>query len=318
MVDELERYREYRKYADAGVRAAWDTLKDTIEDIDNPPELRAEELRRELQQTTMKVIHLECDSTDVKRLLRRTKDIPSLAEMREELDAEYTRVIQEALTALRAASNSFELRQIETVLHRYDTVQSQEIRHTCADLREHRQQVVLQLEGVEELRERLLRLLDSEDYLRVTDALNEAEPYEVLMNERSALMERKAKLTRDAVAELKQLTNNIDVGLAEAEQALHRHADHPDQAVQDAWEDLDCWAQELENINVEKEDMRRKLDEAKGSSSLNRLEELLAECSTHRYKRELGREIFEVAERADRLAETAVREMDHLLDSQDR
>ena len=229
MVDELERYREYRKYADAGVRAAWDTLKDTIEDIDNPPELRAEELRRELQQTTMKVIHLECDSTDVKRLLRRTKDIPSLAEMREELDAEYTRVIQEALTALRAASNSFELRQIDAVLHRYDTVQSQEIRHTCADLREHRQQVVLQLEGVEELRERLLRLLDSEDYLRVTDALNEAEPYEVLMNERSALMERKAKLTRDAVAELKQLTNNIDVSLAEAEQALHRHADHPDQ-----------------------------------------------------------------------------------------
>ena len=104
MVDELERYREYRKYADAGVRAAWDTLNDTIEDIDNPPELRAEELRRELQQTTMKVIHLECDSTDVKRLLRRTKDIPSLAEMREELDAEFTRVIEEALTALRAVS----------------------------------------------------------------------------------------------------------------------------------------------------------------------------------------------------------------------
>ena len=315
--EELERYRDYRKYADAGVRAAWDTLKETIEDIDNPPELRVEELRRELQQTTMKVVNLECDSTDVQRLLRRSKNIPGLDEMREELEAEYTRVIAEALTALRAAMNSFELRQIDAVLHRYDTVQSQEIRHNCADLREHRQQVVLQLEGVEELRGRLLRLLDSENYLAITEVLNEAEPYEVLLNERDALVERKVKLTRDAEAELQQLTDNIDVSMTEAEQALERHADHPDPAVQDAWEALERWTEELKHINVEKEDMRRQLEEAKASFDLNQLEELLTECSTHPYKRELGRQIFEVAERADHLADTAVSRMDQLLDSQD-
>jgi hypothetical protein len=36
-----------------------------------------------------------------------------------------------------------------------------------------------QLEGVEELRSRLLRMLDSDDYAALTTLLFEAEPYEV-------------------------------------------------------------------------------------------------------------------------------------------
>ena len=45
MRDELERYSEYRKYADAGVRAAWQTLKEAIADIDHPPHTAPEEVR---------------------------------------------------------------------------------------------------------------------------------------------------------------------------------------------------------------------------------------------------------------------------------
>ena len=315
MADELERYREYKKYADAGVRTAWDILQETIEDIDNPPDLRAEELRQELQQTTRRVVSLECDSTDVARLLRRSKEIPSLTEMREELEAEYMRVIEEALKALRTANNSYELRQIDAVLHRYESVQSQEIRHTCADLREHRQQVVLQLEGVEELRGRLLRLLDSDNYLAITEALNEAEPYEVLMNERDAVMARRDTLTSEAVNQLRALVDNIDVSLDEVEAALQRHEENPDPAVLEEWDRLNVWVEKLEHIDREKEDMKQRLDAAKGSSDLNGLEQLLAECSTNKYKRELGRQIFEVAERADHLADTAVSQMDGLHDS---
>jgi hypothetical protein len=51
---------------------------------------------------------------------------------------------------------------------------SRELRRTCADLRDHRSQVIVQLESVEELRGRLLRLLDSDDYHALTTVRTEA------------------------------------------------------------------------------------------------------------------------------------------------
>ena len=86
MRDELERYSEYRKYADAGVRAAWQTLKEAIADIDHPPHTAPEEMRRELERMTVRVVNLQCDSTDVHRLLRRSSGVPSLGRERDELE----------------------------------------------------------------------------------------------------------------------------------------------------------------------------------------------------------------------------------------
>ena len=50
-------------------------------------------------------------------------------------------------------------------LFRYDLVPSKEIRRMCAELRNHRNDVRRQLEGLEDLRGRLLRVLVS-DWLR--------------------------------------------------------------------------------------------------------------------------------------------------------
>ena len=187
MEDELERYREYKQYADAGVQAAWDTLAAVVEDIHHPPRLDDGTLLRELRVATAQVMNLECDSAEIKTLLRRSDGVPKLRAAREQLQTEFDRMMGTAIGELREALGGFELRVIDNALRKYSGVGSRELRRSCADLRDHRAAVITQLEGVEDLRGRLLRLLDGDDYHALTAAIFEAEPYEVLRAEREAV-----------------------------------------------------------------------------------------------------------------------------------
>ena len=103
--------------------------------------------------------------------------------------------------------------------------------------------------------------------------------------------------------------------MGEVERALDRHANHPESTVRKAWERLEEWLDQLEHIDSEKEGMKRRLVEARGSSSLTELEALLADCASHKFKRELRREIFDVAERFDHLVERTVAQVEALLDT---
>jgi hypothetical protein len=91
MEDELQRYAEYRQFADAGVQAAWDTLQAVVADIRQPPKLAAGQLLDELRAMQARVLSLECESSEVKTLLRRAANIPSLRAARESLEAEFDR-----------------------------------------------------------------------------------------------------------------------------------------------------------------------------------------------------------------------------------
>ena len=122
MEDELERYRDYRQYADAGVQSAWDTLESVVEDVRHPPKLDDGTLLRELRVATAQVLNLECDSSSVKTLLRRTNGVAKLRVARDALEAEFERMMGSALAELRETLGGFELRRIDEVLRKYSNV----------------------------------------------------------------------------------------------------------------------------------------------------------------------------------------------------
>jgi hypothetical protein len=134
----------------------------------------------------------------------------------------------------------------------------------------------------------------------------------VLSAEREAVGLRRDTLVSHAVAALSSLAGNIDASSLEVNELLERYSGHPEQAVQAAWVRLDEWAGELEHINSAVEHLRRGLLDACRGHDLNDLEKVLERCSAHEHRRDLGREIFAAAERADQLAEAAVGELERL------
>eukprot|EP01051_Picozoa_sp_SAG22_P009667 SAG22_NODE_821_length_7008_cov_8.279635_4_plen_427_part_00 len=208
MEDELERYREYREYADTGVQAAWDTLNAVIADLRNPPKTDAKGMLAEIRKMSAKVLTLDCDTADVQILLRRAEAFTELAPQREALHAEFQKAVGAAKRELQAAMSRFEISKIDDALMKYELVPSKEIRKMCAELRDHRNDVRRQLEGLEDLRGRLLRVLDSDDYDALSLILKEAEPYEVLVHERDAVQNRRDAIVNAAVAEITHLVGS--------------------------------------------------------------------------------------------------------------
>jgi hypothetical protein len=305
MEDELERYREYREYADTGVQAAWDTLDAVIADLKNPPATDTKSMLAELRWMTQKVSTLDCDSSEVQALLRRAEadGCRDLKPQTAALVAEFDAAMGTAKSVLRDALARFEVTAIDEALMKYELVPSKEIRRMCAELRGHRHQVVRRLEGLEDLRGRLLRVLDSDDYASLTECLAEAEPYEVLVHERDAVTARRDAVVAGAVAELSRLIGNRDVPLSDVHGMLDRFRGYAAPMVKQAMLKLEAWAVELERISDNLESMRSMLQQAARSDQLSDVERVLNECSAHRHKRSLAREIFAAAERADYLAE---------------